>query len=160
MLPLKHMVSVVMITKNEEHNIARALKSVASWASEILVVDSGSTDNTVQIAESFGAKVIFNAWPGFGAQKNFGHERASQEWVLSLDADEVVPPELAQEIQRTLPQTQAAAFSFPRRTLFLGRWILHGGWYPLFAIRLRVPQAKGEKAVASSFNFQTFRKIY
>jgi len=92
--------SVVIITKNEEANLARTLRSVA-WADEIVVVDSGSTDRTREIAESFHAKFFVEEWKGFAAQKNSGLQKASGDWVLSLDADEAVDPVLAEEIRRT-----------------------------------------------------------
>ncbi len=130
-------VSVTIITLNEEENLPRAIESV-KWADEILVVDSGSTDKTVQIARNMGARVIERPWPGYGQQKNFAQTQTSNDWVLSLDADEVVPPALATEIQQRLSAISGSVhgFEIPRKTRYLGRWIMHGGWYPNFLVRL------------------------
>ncbi|OFZ17809.1 MAG: hypothetical protein A2X94_04380 [Bdellovibrionales bacterium GWB1_55_8] len=133
-------ISVTIITLNEESNIARAIRS-ASWADELLVVDSGSTDRTVQIASTLGARVLTNPWPGYGQQKNFGQKQARHDWVLNIDADEEISPELAAEIQTSLArigagESNASAFSFPRRTYYLSRWIRHGGWYPNVRVRM------------------------
>lgn len=128
--------SVVLITKNEERNLARALESVA-WADEILVVDSHSEDKTAEIARRFGARVIETDWPGFGIAKQRAVDCANGEWVLSLDADEVVTPELAREIRSTIDGNgTTAGYVVPRRTNFLGRWIYHCGWYPDPVLRL------------------------
>ena len=128
--------SVTFITLNEEQHIEAALKSV-SWADEIIVVDSGSQDRTVEIARQNGAQVFTNSWPGYGQQKNFAHEKARGPWVLNIDADERVSPQLAQEIQSAIAQPgDAQGFSFPRKTYYLGRWIRHGGWYPNVLARL------------------------
>jgi len=128
--------SVAIITKDEEANLQRTLES-ARWANEVIVIDSGSTDRTVEIARSWGAKVFLEAWLGFGRQKNLAIERCSSEWVLSLDADEEVSAELAQEIQHLLAGEPAVdAYFLPRRNLFLGRWIRHGGFFPDPKLRL------------------------
>jgi glycosyltransferase involved in cell wall biosynthesis len=128
--------SVTLITLNEAENLARALRSV-EFANEVIVVDSGSTDETVEIARELGATVFENAWPGYGQQKNFAHQKAQNEWVLSLDADEEVSPALADEIRTVLSTNpRENGFSIPRRTFHLGRWINHGGWYPNRLIRL------------------------
>ena len=133
--------SVVIITLNEEHNIARALRS-AAWAAETLVVDSGSTDRTRELAASLGARVLGHAWEGYGQQKNWAISQVSQPWVLFLDADEEITPALRDELTqfvvadgRLLGQRFHGA-TMPRRTWFLGRWILHGGWYPNCSLRL------------------------
>lgn len=127
---------MVMITHNEEANLARALRSV-SWADEIIVVDSGSTDRTREIATSFGAKVFDVDWKGFGPAKQAAVERASGDWLFSLDADEEVTVELAEEIKRVVrEESEFAGYSIPRKTSFLGRWILHCGWYPDPVLRL------------------------
>ncbi len=128
--------SVVIITKNEEANLARTLESVA-WADEIVIVDSGSTDRTREIAESFHAKFFVEAWKGFAAQKNSALQKASGDWILSLDADEEVEPALADEIRQTLSANPSATgFWIPRKNFFLGRWIRHGGFYPDPKLRL------------------------
>lgn len=127
-------ITVTLITYNEEALIAGALASVA-WADEVIVVDSGSTDQTRAIAEKAGARVFSNPWPGYGQQKNFAHSQARGEWVLNIDADERVSPELRQEMVNAIAEVEAgrtahAGFSFPRKTYYLGRWIRYGGWYP------------------------------
>jgi glycosyltransferase involved in cell wall biosynthesis len=128
--------SVAIITKNEEANLPRTLESVR-WADEIVVVDCGSTDRTIEIAKTFAAKVFHEPWRGFGKQKNFAIEQCSSEWVLSLDADEEVSTELAAEIRQLLAETPAVeAYFIPRRNLFLGRWIKHGGYWPDPKLRL------------------------
>ncbi len=129
-------ISVTLITLNEEKKISQAIESV-KWASEIIIVDSGSTDQTVAIAQSLGAHVVHHPWPGYGQQKNYAQRLTTQDWVLNLDADEVVSPELAQEIQKMLSTpSEYRGFSFPRKTFFLGRWIRYGGWYPNRLTRL------------------------
>lgn len=128
--------SVTIVTLNEEKNIARALSSV-KWADDILVVDSGSTDATISIATSLGARVVTQKWLGYGAQKNFAQNLAKHDWVLNLDADEEVSPELGEEIRMALQNNNSAVgFSMPRKTWYLGRWILNGGWYPNRIVRL------------------------
>jgi glycosyltransferase involved in cell wall biosynthesis len=128
--------SVVIIAKNEEETLPRCLDSVC-WADEIVVVDNRSTDRTSQIARERGAIVCSIDWPGFGPAKQAGVERASGEWILSIDADEVVSDALADEIKRvTTDSRDFDGFSIPRRTNFLGRWIYHGGWYPDRVLRL------------------------
>jgi glycosyltransferase involved in cell wall biosynthesis len=128
--------SVVIITLNEQANLARTLSSVA-WADEIVIVDSGSTDRTRDIAESFQARFYFEPWRGFAAQKNFALEKATCNWVLSLDADEEVEPALADEIRSTLAANPSVTgFRIPRKNFFLGRWIRHGGFYPDPKLRL------------------------
>lgn len=133
---MQPLLSVALITHNEEKNLGRTLASVR-WADEIIVVDSGSTDHTVDIARSFGATVIERSWPGFAAQKNFALAQCTGTWVLSLDADEELSPELQRQI-RTLLASQPVvdAFRLKRRNLFLGRWIKRGGFYPDAKLRL------------------------
>lgn len=127
--------SVCVITHNEEAAIERCLGSVA-WADELIVVDDGSTDRTVELAKGLGAKVIHHSWPGWATQKNYAIDACSHDWVLSLDADEWLPPAAETEIRQTLATKTADAYSFPRRTSFLGRSIMHSGWYPDRQIRL------------------------
>jgi glycosyltransferase involved in cell wall biosynthesis len=130
--------SVILITKNEEHNIGDCLASVA-FADEIIVVDSGSTDNTVAIARAAGAKVIETPdWPGFGPQKNRALDAATGQWVLSIDADERITPDLADEIHAivaTGPAT-ADAYEISRRSWYCGKFIRRSGWSPDYVTRL------------------------
>lgn len=130
--------SVIVITKDEEANIAECLAS-ADFAAERIVVDSGSRDRTTQLAAQAGARVVQTAdWPGFGAQKNRALDLATQPWVLSLDADERVTPQLREEILALLRGDGAAhdAFSMPRRSSFCGQYMAHSGWYPDRVVRL------------------------
>jgi glycosyltransferase involved in cell wall biosynthesis len=126
----------VLITLNEASNLRRTLKSV-SWAQEIIVVDSGSTDETVAIARAAGTRVFEEPWKGFAAQKNSAIGHATGDWVLSLDADEEVSPELAREIQALLGSTPSfTAFRIPRLNHFIGRPLRHGGYWPDPKLRL------------------------
>jgi glycosyltransferase involved in cell wall biosynthesis len=128
--------SVAIITRNEEANLPRTLASVR-WANEIVIVDSGSTDGTSVIAREFGAKFFVEEWKGFGGQKNSAVVKCTGDWVLSLDADEEISAELAEEIGALLDGTPAhQAYFLPRRNFFLGRWIRHGGYYPDPKLRL------------------------
>ena len=128
--------SVAIITFNEERNLGRTLESVKG-ADEIIVVDSGSTDRTIDIAHSYGAKVFTEEWKGFAAQKNSALEKCTCDWVLSLDADEEVTPQLAEEIARELNgHPDEDGYFIPRRNMFLGRWIRRGGFYPDAKLRL------------------------
>ena len=130
------LLSVAIITLNEERNLARTLASV-SFVDEIVVVDSGSTDRTLEVAESFGAKVFRREWPGFAPQKNFAIAQCTGDWVLSLDADEELSPELRTQLRLLLPSNPPAdAYYLKRRNLFLNRWIRHGGFYPDPKLRL------------------------
>lgn len=128
--------SVIVITRNEAAHIADCLDSVA-FADEIIVLDSGSTDATCELARAHGAHVEVNAeWPGFGPQKNRALDLATGDWVLSLDADERVPPELAEEIQRVLADPGADGYRVARLSNFCGRWMRHSGWWPDRVLRL------------------------
>jgi len=128
--------SVVLITKNEAANLPRTLATVR-WAQEVVIVDSGSTDATVEIAREFGAQVFVEPWKGFGAQKNSAIAKATGDWVLSLDADEEVSAELAGEIQALLGGEPAfAAYRIPRLNHFLGAPLKHGGYWPDPKLRL------------------------
>lgn len=131
-------ISACIIAFNEEANIANTLKSV-EWVDEIIVVDSESTDKTREIAESCGAKVLINRWQGFASQKQFATDCASNDWIFSLDADEVVSENLKQEILllKNLPETKIAdGFRIPRLSIYMNRQIRHGGWYPDLQLRL------------------------
>jgi len=128
--------SVAVIALNEEERIRPCLESVV-WADEIVVVDAGSSDKTVEIAHAFTDRVLFHAWPGYAAQKNFALGQCRSEWILSLDADERVPPELHAEIGTVLAGAPSeAGFWLARRNLFQGRWMRHGGLYPDYQLRL------------------------
>jgi glycosyltransferase involved in cell wall biosynthesis len=133
--------SVVLITQDEEVNLPRTLASVAPLVrdgrGEIVIVDSGSTDRTLEIARSFGAKIFRESWKGFAAQKNSAMGKASGDWVLQLDADETLEADLATEISDALNSNPGVdGFSIPRKNFFLGRWIRHGGFYPDPKLRL------------------------
>ena len=127
--------SVIIITKNEAANIRACLESVA-WADEIIVVDSGSSDATADICKGFGAQVHVHDWPGFGAQKNRALGYATKDWVLSLDADERITPELRTEIESVLQNPRADGYEIPRLSSFCGRFMHHSGWYPDYVTRL------------------------
>lgn len=145
--------SVAIVTKNEEKHLARALGSVA-FADEIVLVDSGSTDRTLEIAREFGCRIIEREWPGFRAQKTFAMEQTTREWILGLDGDEEITPELAQSIKSVVSgeKTGYDAYSFARLTRFVDRWMRHGGWYPDLQIRLirRGAAVYGEHPVHSA----------
>jgi glycosyltransferase involved in cell wall biosynthesis len=129
-------VTVTVITLNESAHIAAALQSVA-WADEIIVIDSGSTDDTVAIARAHATRVEVRDWPGYSAQKNLAAELAAHDWILSLDADERVTPELGAEIRSILAGEPAArGYRIPRVTHYLGRWIRSTDWYPDYQLRL------------------------
>jgi len=128
--------SIILITKNESANIRACLESVA-WADEIIVVDSGSTDGTVEIAREFTSHVYSHPdWPGFGPQKNRALDYATGDWVLSIDADERVTPELRRDIEQTLASPAAEAYRIPRLSSFCGRFMHHSGWRPDYVVRL------------------------
>jgi glycosyltransferase involved in cell wall biosynthesis len=130
------LLSATIITLNEERNIARAIQSLRC-ADEIVVVDSGSTDQTCEIAIRLGARVIEQRWPGYAAQKNYAAASASHDWILSLDADESVTPALEAEILALKAAgPDFDSYSFPRLAQYLGRWIRHSGWYPDRKVRL------------------------
>lgn len=128
--------SVIIITRNEENHISECLASVA-WCDEIIVVDSGSTDNTIALCQSFTDKVfVIDDWLGFGCQKNRALAKATNEWVLSIDADERVTEALQQEMKQAIHDSTETAFRIPRQSRYCGRWIKHSGWVPDYVIRL------------------------
>lgn len=128
--------SVIVITKNEEAVIRRCLESV-QWAEEIIMVDSGSTDRTLQIAEELNAKTyVTSDWQGPGPQRNRAIAHATQDWILALDADEWVSPELRDEIQAVLKDPGQEAYRIPRLSSYCGRFMRHGGWWPDYVTRL------------------------
>ena len=128
--------TVTVITFNEAEHIAETLASVA-WADEIIVVDSGSTDGTAEIARGRATRVVTRPWPGYSAQKNFAADEASHDWVLSIDADERVTPELAAEIRALLARgPEAGGYRVRRVSYYLGRWIRSTDWFPDLQLRL------------------------
>jgi len=132
----KAALTATVITLNEAANIEACLDSVA-FADEVIVVDSGSTDGTADLARAKGARVIARDWPGYAAQKNFAASQATHDWILSVDADERVTPELAREIERTVAAAPSTAgYRVPRVTFHLGRWIRTTDWYPDWQLRL------------------------
>ncbi|HET6420723.1 MAG TPA: glycosyltransferase family 2 protein [Geobacteraceae bacterium] len=133
---VKSKISAIVRTRNEEKNLEECLESI-SWADEIVVVDSRSTDRTIEIAKKFTDRIFIRDWPGHIAQSQFATDQASSTWVLSMDADERVTPELRDEIiALDLANTPHDAFEMPRRHFFMKRWIKHSGWYPDRKIRL------------------------
>ncbi len=132
-------ISIAIITKNEEKNLARCLASVAGLASELVVVDSGSTDDTAAVAGAAGARWHHQDWLGYRDQKQFTTSLCTQPWILALDADEELSPALRLELESFFSSGSCTAFqgaSFPRKVHFLGRWITHGDWYPDRKLRL------------------------
>ena len=127
--------SVAIITKNEEERLPECLKSI-SFADDIIVVDSGSTDRTCEIARKFLCKVFIEEWKGYGPQKNSAVQKCRNEWVLIIDADERVPEETRQKIVGILKNPACDAYSFKRKNFLHGRWIKHCGWWPDRVIRL------------------------
>jgi glycosyltransferase involved in cell wall biosynthesis len=128
--------SVTVIAWNEEERLRACLESVA-WADEIIVVDAESTDKTAALAREFTDRVWVRPWPGFATQKNFALGQATGDWVLSLDADERVTPDLADRIRAILTADGPAdGYSVPRRNIFWGAWVRHGGLYPDYQLRL------------------------
>ena len=127
--------SVVLITRNAAAQLPECLASVA-FADEVVVVDSGSTDGTVELAARYGARLVQKEWLGFGRQKQFAVEQAANDWVLCLDADERVSPELAASMVRELEAPAAPVYRMARRNRFLGRWLRHGEGYPDWSPRL------------------------
>ena len=129
-------VTATVITRNESANIEAALASVR-WADEIVVVDSESTDDTVSLARKYPDRVEIRPWPGYSAQKNYAASQASNDWILSLDADERVTPELAAEIKELLAaEPEKRGYRVPRISQYLGRWIRGTDWYPDYQLRL------------------------
>jgi glycosyltransferase involved in cell wall biosynthesis len=129
-------ISAIIITYNEEKNIARCLQSLQGVADEVIVVDSGSTDKTEEICRQYGAKTIRQKWLGYGAQKNFANTFAQHSYILSLDADEALSDTLKKSILEIKQNSPAEAYSVNRLTCYCGQWIKHCGWYPDSKIRL------------------------
>lgn len=129
------MLSVIVITKNEAQHIGRCLASLA-WADEIIVLDSGSDDDTVAICRQFTEKVFVTDWPGFGPQKQRALEKAGHDWVLSIDADEEVSEALRTEIEQAIRQSDVQGFEIPRLSSYCGKQIKHADWWPDHVLRL------------------------
>ena len=128
----------LIITKNEEANIQDCLASV-NWTTERIVIDAESTDRTAELARAAGAKIFVRPWPGFGAQKNYGMDQVSSEWILIVDADERVLEPLKSEIQSRIArwkENEPVAYEIPRKNVFYGEWVRHAGVYPDYQIRL------------------------
>ena len=129
-------ISITLITLNSEKTLTSVLEAV-SWADEIVLVDSGSTDKTLEIARQFNAKIVYRAFDGYGSQKNFATSQASNDWILSLDDDEILTPELQQEIQNlSLSTTDYDGFKIPRSLIFLGKLLKFSGEYKRLTLRL------------------------
>jgi hypothetical protein len=130
-------VSAIVIVKNEEASLPRCLKSL-HWADQIIVLDSGSTDRTVEIAREMGAEVFVEEWKGYTAQKNSALEKATGDWVVSLDADEEFTAEAQDDVRKFVNgnSEEIQAYAFRRKVLYLGKWITHGDWYPDYVVRL------------------------
>ena len=128
--------SITLITLNSEKNLKSVLEAV-SWADEIVLVDSGSTDKTFEIAQKFKAKIVYRAFDSYGSQKNFATQQASNDWILSLDDDEILTPELQKEIQNLdLQSTDFQGFKIPRSLIFLGKLLRFSGEYKRLILRL------------------------
>lgn len=130
------MLSVVIVTHNEHDWIENCIASVKPVADEIIVVDDGSTDDTVAMCKKLGAKVFHQDWPGFSKQKNFAVAKASGDWILFIDGDERLSKDLASEIKSKINAAGVGAYAMPRQNIFLGQKMRHGGWWPDFVTRL------------------------
>lgn len=131
-------IAAVVITKDEEQNIADCLESLR-WVDELIVVDAESRDRTVELANRYTPRVFVRPWPGYGPQKNFGIDQAGADWILVVDADERVPEALRREIQTVLggqPAADIGGYEIPRQNFFYGKWIQGGGLYPDYQLRL------------------------
>ena len=131
------MISILILTHNEAANLPACLAAV-KWSDDILVVDSHSTDDTVAVARAAGARVLLNPFVNFAAQRNFGLEQGGMrhEWVLHLDADEVVTPEFVEELRRAIQAPEVDAYRVPSKMIFQGRWLKYSGMYPTYQVRL------------------------
>jgi glycosyltransferase involved in cell wall biosynthesis len=130
-------VSVLILTYNEQINLLRCLEALA-WCSDIVVVDSGSTDQTINIAQSFGARILIRKFDNFAEQRNFGLENGEfrNDWILHLDADEVVTPALQAELENLVPSTEISAYRLPSKLMLFNRWLRYAGMYPTYQVRL------------------------
>lgn len=129
------MLTAIIITKNEAYHIERCLQSI-NWVDQIIVLDSGSMDETVSICQRYTAHVYQTDWPGFGPQKQRALNLATNDWIFSIDADEVVSPELRQEMQQAMREDSVAGFEIPRLSSYCGKQIRHAGWWPDYVLRL------------------------
>lgn len=129
-------ISAVIITRNEARNIGRCIASVRDLVHEVLVVDAESTDDTRAIAEGLGARVVVRAWTDYSDQKNFANGLATGPYILSLDADEALSPELTDSLRAAMSEGLAGAYRFNRLTNYCGSWVRYGGWYPDAKVRL------------------------
>lgn len=127
--------SAVIITKNEADNIERCIRSLLPITDEVLIVDSGSTDKTKEIAQQLGARIIETSWEGYAATKNIGNEAAANNWIISIDADEVLSEKLQHSIQTLEPKANTV-YILNRMTNYCGKWIKHSGWFPDKKIRI------------------------
>jgi len=141
----KTTLSAILLTLNEETNIGRCLENLG-WVDEIILVDSGSSDKTKELASRYTVKVFDLRWEGFGKAKEYAMSKASGEWILSVDADEVVSDDLKNEILSKISSSDMDGYFIPRRSNFLGKWIKNGGWYPDYVLRL----FRADKAFVSS----------
>jgi glycosyltransferase involved in cell wall biosynthesis len=132
-------ITALVLTLNEEDNIAECLKTLL-WADEVMVLDSGSTDRTVEIARTLGAQVFFHPFKNYADQRNYALSLVRTEWVFFVDADERVPPELAAEVREAAQEEGFSGWWVPRQNYICGRWIRHGGWYPDYQLRLLRPE--------------------
>lgn len=148
--------SVCLITSNEQHNLPRVLRSVEGIADEVVAVDCGSQDGTQEIARGHGAKVVTRPWTNFAEQKNAAAEAASNDWILSLDADEEISPELRESLLAWKKnEPKFSVYELSRRARYLGAWIKHSGWYPDYQQRLyRRDAAKFQGIIHESLRFE------
>jgi len=133
---MKNSISAILITLNEEENIEKCLQSIA-WVNEIIIVDSGSTDRTKEISKQYTNNFFYSKWDGFGRQKQKALDKSSSDWVLSIDADEVITEELRDEIIKIISsENSSTGYKIPRRSFYMGKFIKHCGWYPDYVTRL------------------------
>jgi len=155
---MKNKISVTIICKNEENRIRKCLDSV-SWADEIVVVDSGSTDKTLDVVAEYTDKIFINDWPGFGLQKAFAVNKASNDWVLSLDADEVVSEKLRHEIENMDSHLdEKTVYRINRLTHFCNKFIYHSGWHPDKIVRFKGAKKIDLKAKLFHYTFESLQE--
>jgi len=129
------MISAVVITRDESHIIGKTITALIDTVDEVIVIDHHSTDNTAEIASNLGAQVIVRPWEGYSKAKNFGNQQASNDWILSIDADEVISEELATSISQLKPKNNTV-YQLDRANMYCGEWVKHCGWYPDWKVRL------------------------